>query len=88
MAQGASPRLLVFLTALFPISRDLRPGPQRGEIYKWHQSAECERAGRCPVLRTALWLKHIQGPPAPEAGDLGHYPGYSWGTVGVRVGYG
>ena len=68
MAQGASPRLLVFLTALFPISRDLRPGPQRGEIYKWHQSAECERAGRCPVLRTALWLKHIQGPPAPEAG--------------------
>ena len=20
--------------------------------------------------------------------DLGHYPGYSWGTVGVRVGYG
>ena len=19
--------------------------------------------------------------------DLGHYPGYSWGTVGVRVGY-
>ena len=22
------------------------------------------------------------------AKDLGHYPGYSWGTVGVRVGYG
>ena len=33
-----------------------------------HQSAECEPAGRCPALRTALWLKHIQGPPAPEAG--------------------
>ena len=22
------------------------------------------------------------------AEDLGHYPGYSWGTVGVRLGYG
>ena len=47
---------------------DLCPSPQRGEIYKWHQSAECEPAGRCPALRTTLWLKHIQGPPAPEAG--------------------
>ena len=63
MAQGASQRLLVFLTALFPISPDLRPGPQRGEIYKWHRSAECERAG----IRHPLDIRDIDrifGDPA------------------------
>ena len=65
---GTSPRPVFFLVGVFPLFPDRCPSPQRGEIYKWHQSAECEPAGRCPALRTTLWLKHIQGPPAPEAG--------------------
>ena len=41
-----------------------------------------------PCLLIFVENRKVRATERPAATDLGHYPGYSWGTVGVRVGYG
>ena len=95
-SQGSSARLSTPSTAsdLQPC-RDAQGSMVRG--YRWpvarlrfdiHVMARfLTRNSAGSTVLTWVWItKLLKISPFPV--DLGHYPGYSWGTVGVRVGYG